>query len=1180
MKDNSNKKGRSLDNQFLWRFVPIVSVAFLLAVFFIMYIGYQNDLAQEKQRQESVLSGFSGALIHPLWDCDDITARGIVALIIRQPDIKGVALYNRCTDIITVEGDMPDSVFDIQYAGMQTNLSFVDEIGRSYDVGRLAIKFHRTTFVEALSYRIWKYIAILGILIGVTLFTTVHTHSNIIGKPLSKFKKVIDAYKNGRLLMSEELNSRQDELGEIVSAYYAMVMDIQKFTTAVFQNPATIVITDVFGNIEFVNPKFTDITGYSKDEAIGKNPSVLKSGIHPNELYDDLWKTITTGNTWQGEFYNKRKDGSFFWESAIISPITDNNGTIRNYVAVKEDITARKEVEDKLEQERRQFLSLFRSIPELIYVADKESYEILFANKAMNDMLGRDVTGELCYKSIQGKDEPCDFCTNDIIFNQDKPHFWEFHNEMLDRDFYIIDRAIKWSDGRDVRFEMAIDISKMKDAERRTKESEEKYRLIADNSSDVIWILNITQERFTYISPSVYNLRGFTVEEAMSQGINESLTPESAQKVIEGISANVKKLYEDPNQMRHEINELQQTCKDGSIIWIETSTRYQFNSKGEIEVVGISRNIDERKKIESIIKSRLHYEKNIAKFSNVLLEDTEGSALQAGLEHILDASGSSRVYIFENFVDNEGKLSAKQVYEYCAKGVEPQIDMPELQHLIYEEHGFKRWKEYLSANKIIVGSVKDFPDDEARLLSEQDIKSILVIPIWLDRQWYGFIGFDEISGDKAWESEDIMLLRTVSETIGFYLSSKKSEQLLFEELSMKRRDIARAQSLQLHLNTEDLPTFEEYNAAVLFMPSEELSGDFFNVVKPLSNEKMVVILGDCTGHGIEASMDATLLKSICDRHLWLLDSMNSLDEFVTMVNQDLTKYIIEGKYPTLIAVVIDVMEGTAYYANANSPLPCIIKDGKAEELPYVGGFQLGFDVDMDYDMKSTDMEGAKLIVYSDSLYEFDDEEGNEFGLERMNELLARTQGSGKQYLENLINSIQELSPIMPLEDDLTIVLLEHKKSYSGSSSFNTEDELEKYRQEFEQLCYEYDHDEHFVSAVSIVMHELGLNALYHGNKGDESKTVSIEVSINFKTVSFSIEDEGEGFDPQSLRDPEDFSELQALMENEETHVYTRGRGVWLSRLYVNRIDYNDKGNKVSVRKTVDSKRTQYKIYKS
>ena len=123
---------------------------------------------------------------------------------------------------------------------------------------------------------------------------------------------------------------------------------IRMFTIAVEQSPATVVITDQNGSIEYVNPKFTALTGYSFNEALGHNPRILKSGEQNQDFYRAMWETITSGREWRGEFHNVKKNGESYWESASISPIRNLQDVITHYIAVKEDITERKRAEEAL----------------------------------------------------------------------------------------------------------------------------------------------------------------------------------------------------------------------------------------------------------------------------------------------------------------------------------------------------------------------------------------------------------------------------------------------------------------------------------------------------------------------------------------------------------------------------------------------------------------------------------------------------------------------------------------------------------------------------------------------------------------------------------------------------------------------------------------------------------------
>jgi PAS domain S-box-containing protein len=159
-------------------------------------------------------------------------------------------------------------------------------------------------------------------------------------------------------LLTSKLPLR-DSHGEI-SGLLGMYMDIterkqaenklRQLSRAVEQSPASIVITNSAGDIEYANPKFVELTGYTLAEVMGKNPRLLKSGEKSPQAYRELWQTITSGKEWRGEFHNKKKNGELYWESASISPIRDLAGRTTNYVAVKEDITERKQAEAALEK--------------------------------------------------------------------------------------------------------------------------------------------------------------------------------------------------------------------------------------------------------------------------------------------------------------------------------------------------------------------------------------------------------------------------------------------------------------------------------------------------------------------------------------------------------------------------------------------------------------------------------------------------------------------------------------------------------------------------------------------------------------------------------------------------------------------------------------------------------------
>lgn len=164
-------------------------------------------------------------------------------------------------------------------------------------------------------------------------------HLNISGEPVFDREGQFKGYRG---------------VGRDITARKLAELELRKLSAAVEQSPVSIVITDIRGDIEYVNPCFCQATGYSLDEVRGRNPRILKSGETSDEDYRRLWQTITRGEEWSGELHNRRKNGELFWEFVRIIPLVSEKGEVTNFMAVKEDITLRKELtaREQLRQEQ------------------------------------------------------------------------------------------------------------------------------------------------------------------------------------------------------------------------------------------------------------------------------------------------------------------------------------------------------------------------------------------------------------------------------------------------------------------------------------------------------------------------------------------------------------------------------------------------------------------------------------------------------------------------------------------------------------------------------------------------------------------------------------------------------------------------------------------------------------
>jgi PAS domain S-box-containing protein len=161
-----------------------------------------------------------------------------------------------------------------------------------------------------------------------------------------------------------------------------------RLSAAVEQTSEAVVITDPAGNIQYVNPAFTWITGYSSEEVINQNPRILKSGVQDEKVYQDLWKTIQSGKTWQGEIINRRKDGTLYPEWMTITPVLDSAGGIANYIAIKQDVTQRRRAEDAFRHSEERFRKAFNTNPEPVTISTIADGRYIDVNEAFLRTMG------------------------------------------------------------------------------------------------------------------------------------------------------------------------------------------------------------------------------------------------------------------------------------------------------------------------------------------------------------------------------------------------------------------------------------------------------------------------------------------------------------------------------------------------------------------------------------------------------------------------------------------------------------------------------------------------------------------------------------------------------------------------------------------------------------------------
>ncbi|MFH0990117.1 MAG: PAS domain S-box protein [bacterium] len=373
---------------------------------------------------------------------------------------------------------------------------------------------------------------------------------------------------------------------------------------AVEQSQVSVVITDQRGDVEYVNSKFCQITGYSREEVKGQNPRVLKSGHTPDMEYKRLWETLSAGNVWRGEFHNKKKNGELFWESASISPVKDYAGRITHYLAVKEDITEKKKIEEALAQERYFVEALMNNLPDLIYFKDHESRFVAVSRSFMR-LLGLSNPSHIIGRT--------DF---DIFAQEHARPAFEDEQQIMATGIPIISKEEKevWTDGKVTwalttkmpwrspdgkiigTFGISRDITLRKKYEEANQESEERLKITFEQAA--VGIAHVeTTGKFMRVNQRFCDILGYTKDELLNLSFQAITHPEHLAVDIH----DARELFE--GKIENYTKEKRYLRKDGTPVWTNLTVALVRDTQGKPKYsISVIEDISARKQVEEQIR--------------------------------------------------------------------------------------------------------------------------------------------------------------------------------------------------------------------------------------------------------------------------------------------------------------------------------------------------------------------------------------------------------------------------------------------------------------------------------------------------------------------------------------------------------------------------------------------------
>jgi len=377
---------------------------------------------------------------------------------------------------------------------------------------------------------------------------------------------------------------------------------LRQYSHVVEQSPASVVITDRQGRIEYVNPKFCELTGYSRAEVYGQNPRLLKSGEMHDDAYRQMWATIIAGGVWRGEFHNRKKSGVMYWESAAISPVRDSGGKITQFIAIKEDITARKRAEQQL-AESKQFLErILNTVGEPVFVKDRY-HRFIVANTAHCSLLGRE-RHELFGKTVRDVLPPAEaealLAADEQVFKTERESLREETiTDPAGNQVTLLTRrnVYRNEDGELFLVGVRRDITRHKKEETVLWESDHRQKAILDNIPDPAWLKDAEGRLLVVNKAMQAAAREFGLSFANTTGKTVAdLAPECAAEFFQGD----QEVFRTGQPVRHEF------CRRdpaGAHRWFEVIKSPIFDARGVVtRLAGVAHDITHHKQTESALR--------------------------------------------------------------------------------------------------------------------------------------------------------------------------------------------------------------------------------------------------------------------------------------------------------------------------------------------------------------------------------------------------------------------------------------------------------------------------------------------------------------------------------------------------------------------------------------------------
>lgn len=528
----------------------------------------------------------------------------------------------------------------------------------------------------------------------------------------------------------------------------------------------------------------TEILGYKPQEIIAK-PFLWTDSIHPDDK-EMVQKAIQDHN--KGADYNidyriKTKEGNWIW----INDYFMHKYEIGDEIIIEgraSDITERKKMEEKLRASEDRLSKVMIASNDGMWDWNLKTNEVYF-DPQYYQMAGYEVNAFPCHlEEFQKRIHPEE---REYVLNEAQKHLeGEIDRFRVEFRFKKENGDWLWLMGRGVIVEKDekdnptrfvgthTDINKRKNAELALLKSVQKFKALVNNTADGLVILHPVKG-VEYVSPSYLKILGYSEENEFGRSIEDIASlihPDERESIFQNIYTAIDNKEEYLNYVyraRH---------KNGYYIWRRDKSTFEYDENGLYQRAYIvCSDITKEVKQKQLLNQRRNYLVALNQGSNIFQEGEFDEQLIKFVELIGNVSNASRTCVFRNHKGTNGQLLMSQVAEYVAPGFSPKVFEPEFKNIPYAEV-FPRWQKQLFKNEMISGRVADFPESEQKILSQQNILAILIIPIMVDIDLWGFIGFDNCVNDREWQFTEIEYLKASAEKIGNRIKEDRKKEIL------------------------------------------------------------------------------------------------------------------------------------------------------------------------------------------------------------------------------------------------------------------------------------------------------------------------------------------------------------------------------------------------------------------